>query len=130
MSKIDKALENEVVIELGNEKHTVEKLPLGKYVKLISALKGLPASALKDIQEIDTENEEETIQALIGLVASSWDSVLEILALGSGIDKDRIENDPNIGLDGGIQLFIAVYEVNNLESVFKQVKNAFSRPKE
>lgn len=130
MAKSDKALAKQVVVKLGDEKHTVEKLPLGKYVKLISALQGLPAGVVKDLQSIDTDNEEESVQALIGLVAGSWDSVLDILALGSGVDKDRIENDPEIGLDGGIELFLAIYEVNNLSAVFSKVKNVFSRPKD
>lgn len=125
----EKALETKVEIELGGEKVMVEKLALGRYAQLIFALKSMPTDALKDLQAIDTENEEDTIQSLIGMVGSSWGSILEIIAIGSGIDKDKIENDPAIGLDGGIALFIAIYEVNNLASVFKQVKNAFSRLK-
>jgi hypothetical protein len=45
------------------------------------------------------------------------------------MDKERLENDPSIGLDGGVALFVAVYEVNNLQGVIANVKNVFNRPK-
>jgi len=125
---IEKTIGTSVEVTLGNEKHVVEKLALGRYAQLLLALKNLPTGALKEMQSIDTENEEESIQAIIGLIGSSWGSVLEIIAIGSGIEKDRIENDSSIGLDGGIALFVAIFEVNNLQGVVKQVKNLFNRP--
>ena len=127
---IEKIVSKKVDVQLGESTITVSKLPLGEYAGLILALKNLPSGALKDIQGIDTSNEEESIQALIGLIGSSWGSILEIISIGSGMDKDTIENDPAIGLDGGIALFLAIYEVNNLESVFQKVKSRFSRPAE
>jgi hypothetical protein len=124
---IEKALPKTKTVVLGEEKIEIKKLPLGKYAELMIVLKNLPFSVIKEMQAIDTSNEEATIQALFGLFGQAWGQVLEILAIGSGIDKDRIENDPEIGLDGGIELFLAIYEVNNLQKVVNQVKNAINR---
>ncbi|WP_427036505.1 hypothetical protein [Cytobacillus pseudoceanisediminis] len=129
MSKIKKALPKTIVVELGEEKFEIQKLPLGKYAELMLALKNMPTSVVSELQSLDTKNEEAMIQAIFGLFGQAWGQVLDIIAIGSGIDKDRIENDPTIGLDGGVELFLAIYEVNNLEKVVSQVKNAFNRPK-
>lgn len=127
MAEINKALSKHKVVYIGDEEIKVEKLPLGKYASLMFTLKNIPKDLMGDLQQIDVSNEEESIQALFGLFGKAWDQVLEILAIGTGIDKERIENDPSIGLDGGIELFLAVYEVNNLDKVISQVKNAISR---
>lgn len=124
---IEKALPKTVIVELGEEKVEIQKLPLGKYAQLMLALKNMPTSVMKDLQAIDTNDEDGTIQAIFGLFGQSWGQILEIIAIGSGIEKDRIENDPTIGLDGGVALFLAIYEVNNLEKVVTQVKNAINR---
>lgn len=124
---IEKALPKTIVVELGEEKVEIQKLPLGKYAELMLALKNMPTSVMKDLQSIDTKDEDGTIQAIFGLFGQAWGQVLDILAIGSGISKDRIENDPNIGLDGGVELFLAIYEVNNLQKVVNQVKNAINR---
>lgn len=127
METIKKALPNTKVVVIGDEKFEIKKLPLGKYAELMLALKNIPTSVMDDLQSIDTKDEDKTIQAIFGLFGKAWGQVLDILAIGSGIDKERIENDPTIGLDGGIELFLAIYEVNNLEKVVKQIKNAISR---
>lgn len=124
---IEKALPKSKIVVIGDEKIEIKKLPLGKYAELMLALKNMPSSVVKEMQSIDTSNEEATIQAIFGLFGQAWGQVLDILAIGSGIDKDRIENDPEIGLDGGVELFLAIYEVNNLQKVVNQIKNAINR---
>jgi hypothetical protein len=124
---IEKALPKSKIVVIGEEKIEIKKLPLGKYAELMLALKNMPSSVMTELQSIDTRNEEATIQAVFGLFGQAWGQVLDILAIGSGIDKDRIANDPEIGLDGGVELFLAIYEVNNLQKVVNQVKNAINR---
>jgi hypothetical protein len=69
------------------------------------------------------------MQAVFGIFGQAWGQVLDIISIGSGIEKERIENDETIGLDGGVELFLAIWQVNNLEGVFQTVKNGFNRPK-
>lgn len=124
---IDKALTNSVTVTLSNgEKIEVQKLALGKYAKLMMILKDMPAGILSEIQKIDTEDNDATVQALLGIVGSAWGQVIDVIALGSGMDRERIENDPSIGIDGGIDLFVAIVEVNNLKGVVSKAKNLFT----
>jgi hypothetical protein len=124
-----KALPKTVEVTLGEEKIVVKKLPLGKYAQLMFTLQNMPKGVVKEFQNIKTEDGQATAQAIFGIFGQAWGQVLDILAIGSGIDKERIENDETIGLDGGVELFLAIWEVNNLEGVFNSVKNGFNRPK-
>lgn len=108
---------------------TIARLPLGKYAKVLLILKGLPGGVLKDLQALEGANDEALIATLFGVMAEAWEQVIEIISLGSGLDKDQIANDPEIGLDGGVALLMAIWEVNNLASAFTSVKNALSRNK-
>ncbi|MDC3413959.1 hypothetical protein [Terrihalobacillus insolitus] len=121
---IEKALGKTIVVELSSgEKIEVKKLPLGEYAKLMLALKNMPTNVMNEFQNIDTSDNDATIQAMFGIFGEAWGQVIDILAIGTGIDRDRLETDPDIGLDGGIELFLAVYEVNNLKGVVNKVKN-------
>lgn len=128
MSNIEKGLPKSKTVVIGdNEKIEIKKLPLGKYAQLMLALKNMPTSVMTELQAIDTTNNDATIQALFGLFGQAWGQILEIISIGSGIDVDRLENDESIGLDGGVELLLAIYEVNNLDKVIAQVKNAINR---
>lgn len=128
MENIEKALPKGQTIEFSNgEKVEINKLPLGQYSKLMLALKNMPTNVMTDLQGVDTNDQDKTIQVLFGVFGEAWGQVIEILAIGSGIEKERIENDEAIGLDGGIELFLAIYEVNNLEKVVGKVKNLMKR---
>lgn len=127
MEAIEKALPIVKEVAIGGEIVKVSKLPLGQYAKLLIALKNLPTSALKDVQKVNTDDNEQAIMFLLGVFAEAWEQVVDIIAIGSGLDKDRLMNDPEIGLDGGVGLFLAIYEVNNLAKVIQTVKNAITR---
>lgn len=128
MSNIEKGLPKSKIVVIGdNEKIEIKKLPLGKYAQLMLALKNMPTSVMSELQAIDTTDNDATIQTLFGLFGQAWGQILEIISIGSGIDADRLENDEAIGLDGGVELLLAIYEVNNLDKVIAQVKNAINR---
>lgn len=123
----EKALPIVKEVVIGGEVVKVSKLPLGKYAELLLALKKLPTSVLKDVQGINTDDNEESLVFLLGVFAEAWEQIVDIISIGSGLEKNRLMNDPEIGLDGGIELFLAIYEVNNLAKVIQTVKNALTR---
>lgn len=125
--KIRKILPQSKTVQIGDEAIEIKKLPLGKYSEMLLALQNLPDSIMKDLERLDTKDEDKTLQIMFGIFGKAWGQVLDILAIGSGIERERLENDPAIGLDGGIELFLAIYEVNNLDKVVKKVKNMISR---
>lgn len=115
------------VVELSNgEKVVVKKLPLGDYAKLMYTFKNLPKNIFEEFTKLDPSDNEAAISTMFGFFADAWGQMLEILAIGTGIDRERLENDPAIGLDGGVKLLMAVIEVNNLKEVVKNVKNLFA----
>lgn len=116
-------------VQIGEKKIIISKLALGEYSKILLTLKNMPGSILKDLQNLDTENEDALIGTLFGVIGEAWGQVLDIIAIGSGIEKEVIESDPNIGLDGGIELFVAIWEINKLANVMKTVKNLMSHGK-
>ncbi|GEK57125.1 hypothetical protein CHL76_02220 [Marinococcus halophilus] len=131
MEEIQKAIGTTKEVELGNgEIVEVKKLPLGNYAKLLMTLKNMPTDILKDLQGMEGNSDEGAIQLIFEVFGKSWEQIIEVIAIGSGITKKRLNEDNNIGLDGGIALFLAIYEVNNLEQVIGQVKNVMNRPKE
>lgn len=121
--KLQSIVGNEKKVVLGEREVIIKKLPLGQYSKILLAMKNMPTSVMSEFQNLDTKNEEQFIPVLFGTFAEAWGQVLEIISIGSGLDKEVIENDPDIGLDGGIDLFVAIYEVNRLDKVMKSVKN-------
>ena len=129
MDKIAKALPVSKQVTIGDEVVHVCKLPLGQYGKLLIALKKVPGSVMTDLQGMDTDDNNAIIGALLGVFGEAWGQIIDIISIGSGIDKERLENDPAIGLDGGIELFMAIWEVNNLGNVFSSVKNVLTRVK-
>jgi len=121
-------MSKEVILSNG-EKVIVKKLPLGDYAKLMFVLKNLPSNVLKEFQNMDTTNNENVISSFFGIFGEAWGQIIEILAIGTGIDKERLEKDEAIGIDGAVELLLAVYEVNNLGSVIKTVKNLLTGAK-
>ncbi|SCY88501.1 hypothetical protein [Alkaliphilus peptidifermentans] len=125
--KLSNIIPLEKVVKIGGKTFNIKKLPLGQYAKVLLILKKLPGGLLKEFQSLDVNDEEALMATLFGTAAEAWWQVIEIIAIGSGIDKEVIENDPSIGLDGGVELFLAIWEVNNLAAVMKSVKNAMSQ---
>lgn len=114
-------------VELANgEIVEVKKLPLGEYARLLLLLKNLPSGVVQEFQKLDTKDDEQFVQVMFGVFAEAWEQVIEIISIGSGIDKDRLKTDNVIGLDGGVDLFMAIYKVNNLQRVVKTAKNAMA----
>lgn len=118
----NKILGKEIVVELGEEKIVVKKLALGKYAKVLGILKNVKMDFGK-FQNLNTDDAQSMIHFFLEMIETSWEHVIEIIAVGTGIDKERLKEDETIGLDGGIQLLFAVWEVNNLGNVVKSTKN-------
>lgn len=114
-------------VEIGGVGYEVNKLALGKYAKVLLILKTMPTKVLTDMSNMDKNDEGSFINAVCGAAAEAWEQVVEIISIGSGIDKETITNDPAIGLEGGVVLLMAIWEVNNFQSVFNIVKNAIPR---
>jgi len=115
--------------KVGN--YTAKKLPLIGYVRLLSKLDSVPSTLLQSVgstwQDINNKNSKEDnniklLEILLKIVSKFPAEIIEIVALACDIEKEVIENDRDLGLDGLTDLLIAIYEVNNLQKVFTKLK--------
>lgn len=119
------------------KQHQVRKLPLGKSVELSSAIEELP----KALQELMKGEEAEALFSedvknmdlleiavaiadnLEKIMTVALDSIITILEVGSGLDRGTIEE---LALDEASELFLCIIQVNNLQGVQANLKNAIS----
>ena len=121
--------------------HEVKKLALGHSAELIEAFNDLP-KVLKGLVEDEAtsslfdgthgENNEELslvdMAVLIGnnlgpIMRVAQDAIINILHVGSGIEKQVIES---LGLDEASELFLTIVKVNNLGAMQANLKNAMA----
>ena len=108
----------------------VKKLPLGRAVELSHVIESIPAR----LQEItDNSKVQEFLKSadpdkmgaaefgtalvefLPTLINVALDLVIELLAVGTGLKKDLLEQ---IGLDEATELLVAIFEVNNIQAIW------------
>jgi len=127
-----------VVIHVGTENErtvNVEKLPLGRAAALGLAFRGTPAK-LQQLQEHEglrelfsqqgvedmplTELAVRMVEFLPDILAVAADVVIDILAVGTGLEREELEQ---VGLDEAAELLAAVISVNNIGAIQKNLKN-------
>src|SRR5690625_1081093 len=66
----------------------------------------------------------ELVNVLPELLHVAAEGVIEILAVGTGLESDELRE---VGLDEASELFLAIVAVNNLEAVQRNLKNVLGR---
>lgn len=113
----------------------IEKLPLGRAAKLAGVFKSLP-KRIKALQENEKVREAwekaaegevgvvqvglQIVEILPELLEASAEAVLDVLEVGSGLDRDVLES---LGLDEASEILLAILTVNNVNAVVQNVKN-------
>lgn len=136
-----------VPILVGTEEEqvvAVKKLPLGRAVELSHVIESIPArlQEIKDnpkVQEFlkgfdpdkmdPTEFSTTLIEFLPLLTNIALDLVIELLAVGTGLEEDLLEQ---IGLDEATELLVAIFEVNNIKAIwgnFQKLQAMFRQAK-
>ena len=103
----------------------IKKLPLGKYVELIKAIKQLP----KRIPELSGLSFDEVLNKLPSLIEDAYPDFIEILMIATPLTKEDLESDW-FGLSEAVDAILAVVEVNNYREIFEKIKKATARPDE
>lgn len=131
----------EVVIYEGTEderKVKVSKLPLGRASQLTLSLQRVPQQIKAliqqpEIQELFANVDDETplaqlavdlIQYLPHVLSTATDVVIDILAVGTELEREEIEQ---VGLDEATDLLLAVFTVNDLGRIQANLKNLAGR---
>jgi len=116
----------------------VNKLKLGRAAQLALAFQSLPERLkgiveMPEIQELFgsqnddvslTEIAAQLLRFLPDVLAVASDSVIGILAVGTGLDREELEE---VGLDEGLALLEAVLTVNDLNRIQQTTKNVLGR---
>jgi len=114
----------------GQDNILVAKAPLGKYQQLTIALTGLvkklpeylKSQGATDIsQVIDGMDLVGIIEKIPELISFALDEILEIVAIGAGLEKQYLEE--KVGLDELIMLVEAIFEVNGINQGAETLKN-------
>ena len=106
------------------EKIEVRKAGLGKWKLIIDNLKRVENLLPEVVKSRGYEDPNQFIDNLtpadlIGLIPQALsfalDEIIEVLSLGTGVDKEFLEE--HVGPDEAVELFTAIVEVNNLYKV-------------
>lgn len=119
--------------------YIIKRMPLGQFLRGLEIIKGAPTEFMEAIfpgKEIN-----EVIQLLKGINSDLLSSLI-VQALGvvpnlaiklfaelSGIEEDKLLNDPNIGLDGLMELINAWIEINGIAVFTKGAKELIATAK-
>jgi len=136
-----------VPILVGTEEEqvvAVKKLPLGRAVELSHVIESIPArlQEIKDnpkvqefLKDFDPDKMDPTefgtilVEFLPLLTNIALDLVIELLAVGTGLEEDLLEQ---IGLDEATELLVAIFEVNNIKAIwgnFQKLQAMFRQAK-
>ena len=110
--------------------YTIRKLPIGAYVAAISAIEDMPKEIIKACfgEDVDMLSELTKLDSdkLITLFVRGMKVVpsymLDLIAMLTELDREAIENDRNLGLDGLMELVAAWLEVNDFENFMQAVR--------
>lgn len=115
----DVLIPDEVEMEIGDEDVLITELPRKKYKKLMKVL----GKVVKDIDsgnlDFDLENIENEIEGL--LLYLSDDVLLEIYTVATGLAKEFLEE--NLTMSKEIKLFAAIFKVNRVEEIIKNLQS-------
>lgn len=116
----------------------VRKLPLGRASRLAIAFRSLPQKAKTlwdnpEVQRLIKHGEDDLplqqfamqlVQYLPEVLEVAADAVIDILAVGTGLERKVLEE---VGLDEASDLFLAIITVNDLGRIQRNIKAAVSR---
>jgi hypothetical protein len=86
-------------IQVGGKRITIKPIGFGKFPKVLKILDGLKVP----------EGAETNSKVLFDIVKDNADAMLDLCALGSGLDRKDLEDLP---MDEGLELVQAILEVN------------------
>ena len=104
--------------------YTIERMPIGRFLAAARRLDEVPGQVLRRL----FPGAEDAVRALAsldraGLIALCVraltvlpDEAVRVFAELAGLDEQALRDDPNVGLDGLLEMIEAWMEVNNLEN--------------
>lgn len=104
--------------------YEIGRMPIGRFLRAARRIDGVPEEVLArlfpDSQDAVRALASLDRAGLIGLCARALtvlpDEAVTVFAELAGLDEQALRDDPNVGLDGLLEMIEAWMEVNNLEN--------------
>lgn len=101
--------------------YTVKKLPLGAYFSLLSKIEKIPANIAFSLSS-SGDSTEKVVAMIQKICTVAPDMILDIISSATGETRQKIEEDRDLGIEGLVDLLLAIWEINELSKAFDSVK--------
>ena len=108
--------------------YTIRRMPIGRFIKAIQTLQGVPETILGTLfpdddlsgisERLRTLDKAGLMQLFARALAALPETALALISELTDIPLDRLTDDPAIGLDGLMEIANAWLEVNRIENFF------------
>lgn len=99
--------------------YNIQRLPLGAYFNLLRNIDKLPSTLAFELSGGDSNSVIAMVQK-IAVIAP--DIIIDIIASATGETKEKINNDRDLGIDGLVEVLVAIWDVNELTKQFESAK--------
>lgn len=115
--------------------YLIERMPIGRFLQAAQTLDNLPGEVLAKLFP-DREDAALALRTLdknglLTLCARAFTvlpwQALELFAQLSGLDAEKLQSDPAVGLDGLMEMVNAWLEVNNIENFIAAARELAGR---
>lgn len=115
--------------------YEIGRMPIGRFLRAARRIDGLPREVLARL----FPEAEDAVRALASLdreglialcaraLAVLPDEAVRVFAELAGLDEQALRDDPNVGLDGLMEMIGAWMEVNNLENFMSAARALWRR---
>jgi len=117
--------------------YEVKRLALGGYLRAIDLLQGFPTDlmeacfpgdGLKEILEKLKRLDAALLESVLGgALLTASEMVIRLAAELTGIDEQALRGDPDVGLDGLVEILTAWAEVNSIADFMPAVRRLIGK---
>ncbi len=115
--------------------YEIGRMPIGRFLAAARRIDGLPQEVLRRLfpgaQDAARALASLDREGLIALCARALtvlpDEAVTVFAELAGLDEQALRDDPNVGLDGLMEMIGAWMEVNNLENFMSAARALWQR---
>ena len=115
--------------------YEIGRMPIGRFLRAARRIDGLPQEVLRRLfpgaQDAARALASLDREGLIALCARALtvlpDEAVRVFAELAGLDEQALRDDPNVGLDGLMEMIGAWMEVNNLENFMSAARALWQR---
>lgn len=119
--------------------YEISRAPLGAFLQAIKQLQDFPELLMRslfpdmNLQEIllalKTSDADFLGQAFVRILSIAPEQALRLIARLTGVPENKLKSDPDIGVDGLMDIVVAWYEVNQIENFMRAARSLWTRTK-